>query len=249
MHVLRDEGDRLVAARHLDRRGIVLELLGELADLVRERGREEQRLALLRKQRDDPLDVGDEAHVEHAVGFVEDQDLDLAEVHRLLPDEVEEPPRCGDEDLDAALQFLDLRVDVHAAVDHERAQRDVLAVGFHAVVHLDRELARRREDQAAHRVQRRREALGCEGCQALQQRECEAGGLAGAGLRGSEQVTAGEDDGDGLRLDGGGFGVALLRDSAKQLGQQPEAFEGRAYLNLLNDRPAKDFAFDTGSGR
>jgi hypothetical protein len=58
VHVLRDKGDRLVAARHFDRRGIVLELLGELADLVGERGREEQRLALLRKQRDDALDVG-----------------------------------------------------------------------------------------------------------------------------------------------------------------------------------------------
>jgi hypothetical protein len=68
-------------------------------------------------------------------------------------------------------------------------------------------------------------------------------------LRGSEQVASGEDDGDGLRLDGGGFGVAMLRDSAKQLGQQPEAFEGRAYDISPEDRPAKDFAFDTGSGR
>jgi hypothetical protein len=98
-------------------------------------------------------------------------------------------------------------------------------------------------------VQRGREALGRHGRQALQQGKRESGGLAGAGLRGAEQVAPREDDGDGLRLDGGGFGVALLRDGAKQLGQQPEAFEGRAYLNLLNDRPAEGFAFETGSGR
>jgi hypothetical protein len=30
----------------------------------------------------DALDVGDEAHVEHAVGFVEHQDLDLAQLER-----------------------------------------------------------------------------------------------------------------------------------------------------------------------
>ena len=60
-------------------------------------------------QRDDPLDVRDEAHVEHAVGFVEDQDLDLAEVHGLLADEVEQAARRGHEDLDAALELLDLR--------------------------------------------------------------------------------------------------------------------------------------------
>jgi hypothetical protein len=50
-------------------------------------------------------------------------------------------------------------------------------------------------------------------------------------------------------LDGGGFCIALLRDSAQQLGQQPEAFEVSAYVYLLMDRPAKDIAFDTGSGR
>ena len=86
--------------------------------------------------------------------------------------------------------------------------------------------------------------------EALQQRQREAGGLAGAGLRGAEQVAAREDEGDGLRLDGGGFGVALLRDGAKQLGDEPEAFEGRADVSLLNvNRPAKDIAFETGSGR
>jgi hypothetical protein len=60
------------------------------------------------------------------------------------------------------------------------------------------------------------------GAQALQDRQREAGGLAGAGLRGGEQVAAGENDGDGLRLDGGGGGVALLGDSAEQLGLEPE---------------------------
>ena len=47
-------------------------------DFVREGGREQQALADSRQQRD-AADVGDEAHVEHAVGFVEDRNLDLAE--------------------------------------------------------------------------------------------------------------------------------------------------------------------------
>jgi hypothetical protein len=116
-------------------------------------------------------------------------------------------------------------------------------------VDLDRELARRREDEAAHRVEGGREALGGHRREALQHREHEAGGLAGAGLGGGEQVAAPEDDGDGLRLDGGGLGITLLRDGAKQLGQQPEAFEGRGNDYLLNrNRPAKE-SFATGSGR
>jgi hypothetical protein len=78
-------------------------------------------------------------------------------------------------------------------------------------------------------VKGRREALRRERRQALQQREREAGGLPGAGLRGAEKVAAREDEGNGLGLDGGGLGVALFCDCAKQLGQEPEAFEGRAY--------------------
>jgi hypothetical protein len=54
----------------------------------------------------------------------------------------------------------------------------------------------------------------------LQDRQHETGGLAGAGLRGAEKIAAGENDGDGLRLDRGGYGVALLADSAQQLGRQ-----------------------------
>jgi hypothetical protein len=59
----------------------------------------------------------------------------------------------------------------------------------------------------------------------LQHRQGEAGGLAGAGLRGGEKIAAGENDGDGLRLDGGGLGVALLGDSAEQLGGKAETLE------------------------
>jgi len=98
-------------------------------------------------------------------------------------------------------------------------------------------------------MQRRRKALGRERGEALEQRQGETSGLASAGLRGPEQIASRKDDRDGLRLNGGGFCIALLRDGAQQLGQQPEAFEVRAYVYLLMDRPAKDIAFDTGSGR
>jgi hypothetical protein len=59
----------------------------------------------------------------------------------------------------------------------------------------------------------------------LQHRQREAGGLAGAGLRRAEQIATREYDGDGLRLDGGGFGIALLGDCFEQLGRKPEILE------------------------
>jgi hypothetical protein len=44
-------------------------------------------------------------------------------------------------------------------------------------------------------------------------------------LGGAEQIAACENDGDGLRLDGGGFGVALLGNRAEQLGREAEILE------------------------
>jgi len=59
----------------------------------------------------------------------------------------------------------------------------------------------------------------------LQHRQREAGGLAGAGLGGAEKISACEYYGNGLRLDGGGYGITLLGDCAEQLGIKPEILE------------------------
>jgi hypothetical protein len=67
----------------------------------------------------------------------------------------------------------------------------VLAIGAHDVLDLRGELARRRDDQARARAAvpgagaMRRGRLG----KALQQRQDEAGGLAGAGLGAGEDVA------------------------------------------------------------
>jgi hypothetical protein len=62
--------------------------------------------------------------------------------------------------------------------------------------------------------------------QDLEQRQREPGGLAGAGLGSAKKVFAGEYDGDGLSLDGGRCGVALLGDSLEQFGRKPEGVKG-----------------------
>jgi hypothetical protein len=85
--------------------------------------------------------------------------------------------------------------------------------------------------------------------QPLQQRQGESGGLAGAGLRGADQVAAGEYDGDGLRLDRGGLGVALLGDRARKRVEQTERRERRFDENLLSRSAWEGVAFRSGSGR
>ncbi len=216
-HRVRDLVDELrgrVAPRHFDRHRIVHERAGQRANLLREGGGEQQVLPLLRQELDDPADVVDEAHVEHAIGLVQHQDFHAAQVHGALLHVVEQAARRRDEDVHAALERVNLRMDADAAENDGGAHRRVLAIGAHAFLHLRSELARRHEDEHADVPLRR--------AQALQDRQGEAGGLAGAGLRGGEQVAAGEHDGNGLRLDRRGDGVALLGDSAEQLGLEAE---------------------------
>jgi hypothetical protein len=214
---LRDQLGGRVAARDFDGFRVLHERARQLANLLREGGREQQVLARRGQQGEDLADVVDEAHVEHAIGLVQHQDLDLLQVDGPLLHVVEQPAGRGDDDVDPAAQRIDLRLHADAAVDARRFHLGVLAVGAHALLDLERELARRGDDQHADLL-RDRGALRKE----LQDGQHKARGFPGAGLRGAEQVAACEDYRDGLRLDGGGNGVTLLGDSAEQLGRQAE---------------------------
>ncbi len=242
---LRDELDRGVARRDLDHHGVTQDAAGEVPDLVRERRAEQQVLAVDGEQGDHLADVADEAHVEHPVGLVEDEELEPGQVDVALLDMIEKAAGRGDDDPGAGAQGAVLGLVADAAVDRDRADPAVGAVGPDALLDLEAELAGRGEDEgadgrmggAARIVLAARVAAGLRGAirlpagralgiEDLEHRQDERGGLAGAGLGAGEDVAAGEDEGDRLALDGGGLGVALVRDGAEQLGGQPEGIKG-----------------------
>ena len=74
---------------------------GEFGDGARHRRREHQCLPVRRKLGDDFADIVNEAHVEHAIGFIQDETLDFAEAKRIAFDQIEEPAGRGDQDVDA----------------------------------------------------------------------------------------------------------------------------------------------------
>ena len=82
----------------LDVRRVVEVAVGELADRRRHRRAEQRGLAAVRRQREDPLDVLEEAEVEHLVGLVEDDEAARAEVQRGARDEVEHAADGADDD-------------------------------------------------------------------------------------------------------------------------------------------------------
>ncbi len=214
-----------VAARHFDGLRMAQVARCQLLDLGRERGREQQRLPVRRQQVDDALQVGQEAHVEHAVGFVQHQHAHLRQVHAALLHVIEQAARRGDENLHAAAQLLGLRIHVDTAENDRAAQRRVLRVLGDVVVDLVSQLARGREDQRPHGVARRRGAGVGVRQQVLDDRQREAGGLARTGLRRAHHIAAGDHHGNRGGLDGRGPGVAALGQGPQDIGVQAERVE------------------------
>ena len=220
VHLLRDVLGRGIAPRHLDQGRLVQQPVGQGLDLVAEGGREQQALLLLRQHGQHLLDVVDEAHVQHAVGFVEHEDLHVLQVQRALLVVVQQAARRGHQDVHALAQAVDLRLHAHAAEHHHAGDGQVLAVGAHALLHLRGQFTCGREDEGADGDAPARVALGRLRRQPVQHGQCEAGGLAGACLGAGHEVSALEHGGDGLRLDGCGDVVALIAHGTQErLGQ------------------------------
>ena len=159
-----------------------------------------------RRLAENRLEVLGEAHVEHLVGFVEDDDLHAVEAQRLAADVIERAARRGDDDVDAALERPKLRLHRRAAVDRQRDDAQRLAVLVHRLGHLHRQLARGHENQRA--VRSRGSAFGSD---EMQQRQRERGGLSRAGRRLAEQVAPREQRRNRLALDGRGLFVPERR--------------------------------------
>ena len=133
--------------------------------------------------------------------------------------EVDQAAGRADQDVDAVLEVAPLLLVVDAAEGEAELQARVLAEQLGVVVDLHRELARRRDDQRARRVDlARRRDLGAQ--QPRVQRDQEGRRLAGAGLRLAGDVEAGERAGQRLGLDRRAALEAGVGDAARQrLGQ------------------------------
>ena len=110
-----------------------------------------------------------------------------------------------------------------AADDQRVGELQVLAVLDEVLRHLQGELARRLQDQAARHAR-----PGPRAGQDVEHRQGEAGGLAGAGLRRAQHVAPHQHDGDRLLLDRRRMPVAHLGDGAQHRLGQAEIGEQRA---------------------
>ena len=173
---------RGVGRRDLNVLGVAQQAIGQLTNLVAKRGRKQQALLARGQQLQNLLHVVDEAHVEHAVGFVQHQNLHLAQVQVALVGQVEQAAGGGHQHINAFADFVDLGVHAHAAKHCSRFELQVLAVGLDRLFHLGGQLACGGQHQGAHRA-----ALAALGgfpavLQTVQHGQGKACGFAGAGL-------------------------------------------------------------------
>jgi len=157
---------------------------------------------------------------------------------------IEQPARRRDDDVHSATQLRRLQIEPDAAENDRGPELQKPAAVAHALLDLRGELARRRDHERANRTRRgkprasrgtrrgRDARIGLRREQ-LQHRQREARGLSSPGLRGSEQIAAGERERNRPRLDGGRNGVAPLAHCAEQLCRKTEIVKRRADRNLL----------------
>lgn len=157
-----------------------------------------------------------EAHVEHAVSLVKDEDFNVRQVDAALASQVEQATRAGDQDIHAAGHGLNLRVHADAAENAGADELEVFGVDLEAVVDLSCELTGWGQDQNARLA--RAVTLGFVRVtgreQALQNREGETTGFTSTCLSGDHQIAALQHGGNGPLLHRSRLGIASSLDGA-----------------------------------
>ena len=135
-----------------DLRRIPEDLASQRLDRRRHGGAEEERLLRGRHVSQDPANVGQEAHVQHAVGLVQDQVLEPRQGRVAILEVVQEPPWSGDDDVGTLPKRPLLRAHRHASVHCGRAELGVPREPDEVVPNLERQLPGGSQDQRAGRA-------------------------------------------------------------------------------------------------
>ncbi len=154
--------------------------------------------------------VRQEAHVAHAIGLVQYQRFNPGQIDVAVLPVVQQAAGAGDDNRCTSFDGCDLPAFAHASVNGGAAKGGVTAQVRNGLVNLFRQFTGGGEDEGTDPLR------GTTG-QALQNWQHEGCGFSRSGLGNTHQVASFKNDGDCLLLDGGGYGVAGLPNSGKDV--------------------------------
>ena len=154
--------------------GVEHELVSGVENLLRECGAKKQGLLSVRGLLEDPQDIREESHVQHAVRLVEAEVLNVLELEVPPFGHVNHSPRGSDNDVGAFVEFLRLLLKVGASVDGLDRQPLVSLQTVNLLCDLHGELPSWTEDDGLRRAR---------GRATLKNRDSECGCLSRAGPR------------------------------------------------------------------
>ena len=152
---------------------------------------------------DNALHIGNEAHVQHAISLIKDQDVELVQKHVLGSEKIDQTARGSNQNVDdLILQLIALLVIVHATDNGYYVVPGMLAQLLSVFRDLHRQFPGWRQGQNP-RLGGKTVLFGNRGFQqTLDRRNQKRSGFAGAGLCLTNQIFAGQCPGQCFGLNG-----------------------------------------------
>ena len=196
-----------------------------------ERRREQQRLAVPRRSCHNLAHVRQKAHVEHTIGLIEHQDLDLPERAGALVEQVDQAAGRRHKHVAATCERILLRLVAHAAHHDRGPMSSLCSHRLGDVRNLLRQLTCGRDDQ------HERPLSSPSMPKTIQRGQQEGRGLSRPRLCCGHDVFPLEHGGDGLRLDGGRLVVSHAADRSQRRLGKPKILKRPRVFNCLLPAP------------
>ena len=184
-------------------------LVRKVLDREREGGGEQHDLTILGVELQELLNDGGEFLRQQLISLVHDEHWALAEISHLLASQIEDTAWCSDDDVYGILQTHDVVPQTSTTGCHHDIDAEMLAERLADLRCLHGKLTGGDENETLD--------LGDLGVDLLEGGDKESGSLAGTVLGASEDVSAGEGDGDRLFLNWGWFLEASLEDTHQEI--------------------------------
>lgn len=222
-------------ARHIHFDRIGAELIGGVQNVEIQSGAKDHELTLFGNALENELHIVFKAHVEHAIGLVENDAAHLLQVDQVLFEKIDQTSGSSDDEFNSVAQTFLLLVVRDTSVNRNRSQAGITNKLYRVLIDLFGQFSRWNQNQnelirppvGEHALFSfgailLRKLLGVlSGAHdALHERQKKRGGFSGSGLRQPRRIAALDDVRHGCLLNRGCVGEAKLVDRGLKRGME-----------------------------